>query len=180
MGCALKLRAHSCANIGDHYKYFFETFLIRTICCKSFVFIMIPDINARTRPTFNASQNENNVPSRINFGKRALSCKKKTKIFFSFTKKCFQWGCYRIWVLQGKRSRLPGIFWIYSRPFWSRRDTWIALHSVLELALNYNVWQVFMWVVHCAWLILFKAHIFLFFWLACVRSFRSHIKVTLR
>ena len=106
--------------------------------------------------------------------------KKNKDFFFHLQKKCFQWGCYRMWVLQGKRSRLPGIFWIYSRPFWSRRDTWIALHSVLELALNYNVWQVFMCVVHCAWLILFKAHIFLFFWLACVRSFRSHIKVTLR
>ena len=50
---------------------------------------MIPDINARTRPTFNASQNENNVPSRINFGKRALSSKKKQRFFFSFTKKMF-------------------------------------------------------------------------------------------
>ena len=86
LSCALKLRTHSCANIGDHYKYFFETFFIltTTICCKSFVFIMIPDINARTRPTFNASQNENNAPSRINFGNR----------LDIFLKHFFQWGCY--------------------------------------------------------------------------------------
>ena len=65
---------------------------------------MIPDINARTRPTFNASQNENNVPSRINFGKRALSSKKNKDFFFHLQKNVSNE------VLQGKRSRLPGIF----------------------------------------------------------------------